>query len=113
MIFSILTFITLYLSVCIKNRKGSLTAQSISCILESIYDFTINATTGAVTNFINFIRTILFINKKRFGNLVYFLILIIFEGVIIFSCIIHGQVLFLYFLHLDLLLEHFAFGNQI
>ena len=46
MIFSILTFITLYLSVCIKNRKGSLTAQSISCILESIYDFTINATTG-------------------------------------------------------------------
>src|SRR5699024_3676767 len=59
MIFSILTFITLYLSVCIKNRKGSLTAQSISCILESIYDFTINATTGAVTNFINFIRTIL------------------------------------------------------
>lgn len=87
MIFSILTFITLYLSVCIKNRKGSLTAQSISCILESIYDFTINATTGAVTNFINFIRTIMFINKKRFGNLVYFLILIIFEGVIIFSCI--------------------------
>lgn len=87
MIFSVLTFITLYISVCIKSRKGSLTSQSISCILESIYDFTINATTGAVTNFINFIRTILFINKKKFGNLVYFLILIIFEGVIIFSCI--------------------------
>lgn len=87
MIFSILTFITLYLSVCIKNRKGSLTSQSISCILESIYDFMINATTGAVINFINFIRTILFINKKRFGNLVYFLMLVIFEGVICFSCI--------------------------
>ena len=63
MIFSILAFVALIISICIKERKKSLVVQSINCLLEAIYNFIISAYTGAVLSVINFIRTFLFINK--------------------------------------------------
>lgn len=88
MIFSILTFITLIVSICIKERKKSLIIQSISCLLEAIYDFIIYAYTGAILSLINFIRTFLFINKSNFNKIIYLLILFIFESIIIINCIL-------------------------
>lgn len=88
MIFSILAFLSLIISICIKDRKKSLTVQSMDCLFESIYDLTIYAYTGAILNIINFIRTFLFINKDKFKKNIYVLMLFIFEGVIIANCIL-------------------------
>ena len=48
MIFSVLAFIAVIVSICIKDRKKSLVVQSLNCICEAIYDFIISAFTGAV-----------------------------------------------------------------
>lgn len=88
MIFSILAFIALVISICIKERKKSLIIQSINCLFESIYDFIIHAYTGAILSIINFIRTFLFINKTKFSKNVYVLILFLFESIIIINCMI-------------------------
>ena len=87
MLFSVLAFLTLVISVCIKKRNKSLIVQSLSCLFESIYDFIISAYTGAVLNLINFIRTFIFINKNRINKSIYFFVLIFFEGIIIANCI--------------------------
>lgn len=87
MIFSILAFIAIIASVCIKNRKGALTAQSLNCLFESIYAFTLNALTGAVLQLINFIRTFIYIQKYKINKKIYFLILLIFEGIVIANCV--------------------------
>ena len=87
MLFSILAFLTLVISICIKKRNKSLFVQSLSCLFESIYDFIISAYTGAVLNLINFIRTFIFINKNRINKSIYFFVLIFFEGIIIANCI--------------------------
>ena len=64
MIFSILSFITLVISVCVKKRSTSLIIQALSCFFESIYDFLIYAYTGAILALLNFIRSFLFVNKN-------------------------------------------------
>lgn len=87
MIFSILAFIALVLSICIKDRKKSLGVQSLNCLFEAIYSFVIEAFTGAFLSIINFIRTFIFIQSEKIGKKIYFLILIIFEGIIIANCI--------------------------
>lgn len=87
MIFSILAFVALIISICIKERKKSLVVQSINCLLEAIYNFIISAYTGAVLSVINFIRTFLFINKGKFNKIIYLVILFVFEGGIIINCI--------------------------
>ena len=87
MIFSILAFVTLVISVLLKTRKNSLFVQALSCLFESIYDFLIDAYTGAVLSFLNFIRTCLFINKSKFSKYLYFSFLIIFEIIILLNCI--------------------------
>lgn len=87
MLFSILAFLTLVISICIKKRNKSLFVQLLSCLFESIYDFIISAYTGAVLNLINFIRTFIFINKNRINKSIYFFVLIFFEGIIIANCI--------------------------
>ncbi len=87
MIFSILAFASLIISICIKERKKSLIIQSLNCIFESIYDFIIHAYTGAILSSINFIRTFLFINKSKFNKTIYFSILLLFESIIIINCI--------------------------
>ena len=87
MIFSILAFIAVSLSICIKDRKKSLCVQSLSCIFESLYAFTICAFTGAVLGIINFIRSCLFINKEKYNAKFYFSLLIIFELLVITNCI--------------------------
>lgn len=48
MIFSILAFIALFVSICIKDRKKSLYVQSLNCFFEAVYDFIISAFTGAI-----------------------------------------------------------------
>lgn len=87
MIFSILAVLTLVISICIKERKKSLFVQSLSCLLEAVYDFIISAYTAAMLSLMNFIRTFIFINKNRFSKIIYRFILIFFEGIIIVNCI--------------------------
>ena len=88
MIFSILAFVAIVISLCIKERKSSLCVQSISCLFEAIYDFIISAYTGAVLSIFNFIRSILFVNKEKFSKGFYEVILLFFEGIIIINCIL-------------------------
>lgn len=88
MIFSILAFLALVISICIKERKKSLCVQSLNCLFEAVYDFIISAYTGAVLSIINFIRTFIFINKNKINKRIYFFILIFFEGIIIINCVL-------------------------
>lgn len=87
MIFSILAFIALILSICIKDRKKSLFIQSLNCLFEAVYGFIINAFTGAVLSIVNFIRTFIFIQSEKINKRIYLIILIIFECIIIANCI--------------------------
>lgn len=87
MIFSILAFGALILSICIKNRKKSLGVQSLNCLFEAIYAFIINAFTGAILSIINFIRTFIFLQSEKISKRVYICILIIFESIIVINCI--------------------------
>lgn len=87
MIFSILAFVAVIISICIKNRKKSLYVQSLNCICESIYDFIISAYTGAILGIINFIRTNIFIKKEKFNKNFYILILFGFETLVFLNCI--------------------------
>lgn len=91
MIFSVLAFITLIISICIKDRKKSLCVQSLNCLFEAIYNFIISAFTGAFLSIINLIRSFLFINKKKFSKRVYLIMLIIFESIIIINCLYTWQ----------------------
>ena len=88
MIFSILAFLALVISICIKERKKSLCVQSLNCFFEAVYDFIISAYTGAVLSIINFIRTFIFINKNKINKKIYLFILIFFEGIIIINCLV-------------------------
>lgn len=87
MIFSILAFLALLVSICIKDRKKSLYVQSLNCAFEAIYSFIIGAFTGAVLSIINLIRTFIFIQKDKINKIVYLIILFIFESIIIINCI--------------------------
>lgn len=91
MIFSILALAALLTSICIKDRKKSLTVQSLNCFFEAIYDFIVQAYTGAILSIINFIRTMLFINKEKFSKTMYLFIFFIFEIVIMINCIFTWQ----------------------
>lgn len=86
MIFSILAFLAVCTSICIKDRKKSLYVQSLNCFFEAIYDFIINAFTGAVLSIINLIRTFIFIQKDKINKVIYLIVLFLFEGVIIINC---------------------------
>ncbi len=87
MIFSILAFMALILSICIKDRKKSLGVQSLNCLFEAIYSFIINAFTGAFLSIINFIRTYIFMQSEKIKRKIYVFVLIIFESIIILNCI--------------------------
>lgn len=87
MVFSILAFVALLVSICIKNRKKSLYVQALNCLFEAVYDFIICAYTGAILSIVNFIRTFLFINKEKFNKYIYILILFLFEGITIVNCV--------------------------
>lgn len=86
MIFSILAFLAVCVSINIKDRKKSLYVQSLNCFFEAIYDFLISAFTGAILSIINLIRTFIFINKNKFSKLMYLIILFVFEGIIVINC---------------------------
>lgn len=88
MIFSILAFLAVIISICITDRRKSLYVQSLNCLFEAIYGFLISAFTGAVLSIINFVRSCIFINQSKFTKKIYLLILIIFESLIIVNCII-------------------------
>lgn len=87
MILSILAFIALILSICIKDRKKSLGVQSLNCLFEAMYSFIINAFTGAFLSIINFIRTYIFMQSEKIKRKIYVFVLIIFESIIILNCI--------------------------
>lgn len=86
-IFSILAFIALIISVCIKNRKKSLFVQDLNCLFEAIYAYTINAFTGAILGVINCIRTFIFMQSEKINQKLYILILVFFESIIVVNCI--------------------------
>lgn len=79
MIFSVLAFLFLVISLCINNRKKSLIVQSLNCLCEALYNFVISAYTGAVLGLINFIRSFIYISKDKINKVVYIFILILFE----------------------------------
>ena len=87
MIFSILVFVTLVLSICIKDRKKSLGVQALSCFFEAVYDFIIGSITGAFLSIMNFIRTFIFIQSEKISKKIYILVLMLFESIIIINCI--------------------------
>lgn len=91
MIFSVLAFLMVCTSICIKNRKLSLIVQSFNCVFEGIYDFLVKAYTGASLSILNFIRTIFFINKDKFSKQAYFLLLVIFLSLAVINCIFSWQ----------------------
>ena len=76
MIFSILAFLAVCISICIKDRKKSLYVQSLNCFFEAIYDFIINAFTGAILSIVNLIRTFIFIQKDKINKILYLVILL-------------------------------------
>lgn len=88
LIFSVLTFVTICLSVFIKNRKEALNVYAISCLCESLYCMTVGALTGTFLGVINFIRTYLFANKDIFSKKAYFVLFLFFEFLVIFNCVI-------------------------
>lgn len=87
MIFSILAFIALVLSIGIKDRKKSLGVQSLNCFFEAIYSFIIEAFTGAFLSIVNFIRTFIFMQSEKISKKIYVFVLILFEGIIVVNCI--------------------------
>ncbi len=87
MILSILAFLALIISICIKKRNKALAVQSLNCLFEAIYDFTINARTGAFLSIMNFIRTIIFMQNKKISKTIYLFLLVFFESIIISNCI--------------------------
>lgn len=91
MIFSILALVALIIGVCVKSRTKSLIVQSFNCVFEAIYDFLIGAYTGAFLSIINFIRTLIFINKDKFGKIFYIVILLFFESIIVINCVFTYQ----------------------
>ena len=86
MIYSILALLAICISLNIKERKKSLYVQSLNCFFESLYDFTIEAYTGAILSLITFTRSLIFIRKDKFNKVLYLMILILFEGIIIANC---------------------------
>ena len=86
MIFSILAFVALVLSICIKDRKKSLGVQALNCFFEAVYDFIINAITGAFLSIINFVRTFIFMQSDKISKKNYILVLIVFEGIVVINC---------------------------
>ena len=87
MIFSILTFIAICLSLLIKDRIKSLHVYSIGCICESLYCITVGALTGTFLGIINFIRTYLFSCREIFSKKAYFSLFLFFEFVVFFNFI--------------------------
>lgn len=87
-IFSILAFLTLFISICIKDRQNSLKVQSLNCMFEALYALSIKAYTGAVLGLVNFIRSSLFIKKEKFSTKFYLFLLIAFESIVVTNCII-------------------------
>lgn len=86
MIYSILALLAICISLNIKERKKSLYVQSLNCFFESLYDFTIEAYTGAILSLITFVRSLIFAKKDKFHKMLYLMILILFEGIIIVNC---------------------------
>lgn len=91
MIFSVLAFLFLVISLCINNRKKSLIVQSLNCLCEALYNFVISAYTGAVLGLINFIRSFIYISKDKINKVIYIFILIFFESIIIINCVMTWQ----------------------
>ena len=91
MVVSVLAFIALVVSLCIRDRKKSLFVQSLNCLLEALYNFIISAYTGAVLGLINFVRSFIYMNKDKVNKVVYLFFLFFFEMIIIINCIITWQ----------------------
>lgn len=87
MLLSILAFLALFASICIKSRKHSLKVQSLSCVFKFLNDITIGAYTGAILSLINFIRSTLFAQKEKLKPKLYLVLLFIFETIIGINCI--------------------------
>lgn len=88
MILSILAFLALFASICIKDRKHSLKVQASSCLFKFLNDLTLKAYTGAVLSLINFIRSLLFSQKEKISKKIYIFLLFLFETIILTNCVL-------------------------
>lgn len=87
-IFGVGVLALIILSICVKRRKLSVAIQGSGCALQLIYDLLIGATTAAITELVDVIRSAIFVYRSKFGNLIYLLILIAFELFIVGNCIV-------------------------
>lgn len=86
-IFGIGALILIIISICVKRRKLSVFIQGSSCALQLIYELLIGATTAAIGEGVDVVRSALFIYKEKFSKWLYLAMLIAFEVFIVVSCI--------------------------
>ncbi|MDO4271481.1 MAG: YgjV family protein [Candidatus Saccharibacteria bacterium] len=85
---SLAALVLMVASIMVKRRKLSIFIQGAGCVIQMICDVLINAIPAAIGELIDVIRSGLFIYKDKFSKNIYLLILIIFEAVIVGSCIL-------------------------
>lgn len=88
LIFSIAALALMVASIMVKRRKSSIIIQGAGCVVQMISAVLINAIPAAIGELIDVIRSGLFIYKDKFSKNIYLIILIIFEAVIVGSCIL-------------------------
>ena len=87
-IVSVGALLLIIVSICVKKRRLSVLIQGASCGLQFIYELLIGAFTAAVGEGIDVVRSVFFVYKEKFSSTLYSLLLVIFEAIIIVSCII-------------------------
>lgn len=75
-------------SICVKHRKLSVIIQGSSCGLQLIFDLLIGAFTAAIGELVDVVRSVLFVYKEKFSDAVYLAILVVFELVVVISCVL-------------------------
>lgn len=87
LIFSLIALVLVIVSIMVKRRKLSIFIQGSSCGVQLICDILINAPTAAIGEVIDVTRSALFIYKEKFSQHIYLAMLVIFELVVIASCV--------------------------
>lgn len=85
---SVVVLLLIIVSICVKRRKLSIVIQGASCGLQLLYDLLIGAFTAAIAEAIDVVRSTLFVYREKFGRIVYFAMLVIFEAIIVISCVL-------------------------
>lgn len=85
---SVVVLLLIIVSICVKRRKLSIVIQGASCGLQLLYDLLIGAFTAAIAEAIDVVRSTLFVYREKFSRIVYVAMLVIFEAIIVISCVL-------------------------